>query len=186
MSTKTKKNLTKKIQIPQEVSVKMDQNIIVIKSLKGTLQRKISNPIVDVSIQDDKIVVSTKQKSSKNNKRMINTIVSHIKNMLEGVKQEYIYKLKIISGHFPMNVSLEKDTVLVKNFFGEKVPRKAKVLSGVKAEIKGDEIIITSIDKELAGQTAANIEMATRITNKDRRVFSNGIFITQKAHKEIL
>ena len=47
--------------------------------------------------------------------------------------------------------------------------------------IKGDIIIVEGIDKELAGQTAARIEQSTRITNKDRRVFQDGCYITDKA-----
>jgi len=44
---------------------------------------------------------------------------------------------------------------------------------------------IKSINKELAGQTAANFEKATRIKMKDRRVFQDGIFIINKAGKKI-
>lgn len=185
MSTEPKKvkNLTRKIKIPQGITIENDKGLITIKSTKGTLQRRFSSPIVDIAITSEQMVLTSKQKSSRNKKRIINTMASHIKNMIEGVQYPYVYKLKIISGHFPMTVTLDKNTIVVKNFLGEKVPRKAKILDGVKAEIKGDEIIVTSINKELAGQTAGNIEMSTRITNKDRRIFSDGIFITAKSQR---
>ena len=52
-------------------------------------------------------------------------------------------------------------------------------------KVKGQEIIVEGIDKEATGQTAANIEQATRITKWDRRVFQDGIYIVEKAGKPI-
>lgn len=177
----TKKIISRKIEIPKGTTVENIKGLITIKSATTALNRRFSNPILEIKIEQDALILSSKQKPSKNTKRIINTASSHIKNMINGLQNPYVYKLKIVSGHFPMSVTIDKNIVVIKNFLGEKVARKAKILSGTKAEIKGDEIFVTSSNKELAGQTAANIEAATRITNKDRRIFSDGIFITQKA-----
>lgn len=52
-------------------------------------------------------------------------------------------------------------------------------------KIEKDVIKIESFNKEAAGQTAANIEKTTMVRAKDRRVFQDGIFITEKYGKEI-
>jgi large subunit ribosomal protein L6 len=84
-----------------------------------------------------------------------------------------------------MNVAVSGDKLSVKNFLGEKIPRVAKILPGVTVKVEGDIIDIESTDKEAAGQTAANFEQLTRITNRDLRIFQDGIYITVKDGKEI-
>ena len=113
-------------------------------------------------------------------KRMANTFRAHIENMIIGVTDGFEYQLKICSGHFPMNVSKEGNKIVIKNFLGEKVPREANILDGVEANIEQEVITIKGISIESVGQTAANLEQSTKIKNRDRRRFQDGIFITSK------
>ena len=46
--------------------------------------------------------------------------------------------------------------------------------------LNGDEVVVTGINKESVGQTAANIEQATRIKARDPRVFQDGIYVVGK------
>ena len=56
----------------------------------------------------------------------------------------------------------------------------AKIPAGVNIEIKDKKIIVSSDSKESAGITVSNIEKATRIRNRDRRVFQDGIYLIEK------
>ncbi|MBI5554191.1 MAG: 50S ribosomal protein L6, partial [Candidatus Diapherotrites archaeon] len=62
-------------------------------------------------------------------------------------------------------------------------PRIARIVGGTKVSVKGKELVISSSNKEDAGQTAANIENATRVKGKDIRVFQDGVYITAKPGK---
>ena len=178
------KKLTEEVEILEGVNVEIEDSIIKVKSDRGEIQRKLICPKIEIYKQDNKIILEANN-ATKREKVMINTFRSHIKNLIKGVTKDYIYKLKVCSGHFPMNLLLEKNKLLIKNFMGEKIPRKANIVDNVEVKLEGDVIIVSGMNKEKVGQTASNIELATRITGKDRRVFQDGIFITSKAGKEI-
>jgi large subunit ribosomal protein L6 len=84
-----------------------------------------------------------------------------------------------------MNVALSGNELVVKNFLGEKVPRTIKFDQGVKVKISGDIIEIESPDIELAGRTASKFEGLTFVSKRDRRIFQDGIYITQKAGVDV-
>ena len=168
--------MEKKLQIPDNVRINMNSHTLNIVGPKGTNIRKIGFPNLSLSLSNNEILLYTK-KNSRNEKRLIETISSHIRNMIYGTINGYTAKLKVCSGHFPIKVTIENKKVVISNFLGEKIPRKADIIDGVSAKIENDIIIVEGIDKEKTMQTAANIERATRITNRDRRIFQDGCYI---------
>jgi large subunit ribosomal protein L6 len=88
--------------------------------------------------------------------------------------------MKIVYSHFPMKVSVKAGNIVIENFLGERTPRFAKICGDTKVLVKGSEIILIGINKEDVGQTAANLERATRIRRKDPRVFQDGIYLVAK------
>ena len=181
---KDKETFKEQIEIPEDVVVSIEGNIVKVKGPKGENQRSLFNPSLSI-LKEGKNIVLTSNDNTKREKKLIKTFSAHIENLINGALKNYTYKLKICSGHFPMNVSVEGNFVLIKNFFGEKIPRKAKILPNVDVKVEGDEILVEGIDKEATGQTASNIEIATRRVNFDRRVFQDGIYIINKADKKL-
>ena len=179
-----KEELFQKIEIPEEVGVNIDENILNVKGKEGELKRTFGINNLIFEKKNNEIIIGSKN-ATKKEKKLMNTIVAHIKNMIKGVQQKFEYKLKVCFSHFPITVEINENEAVIKNFLGERIPRKLKILENVDVKVDREIITVSSIDKELAGQTAANFETATRIRNKDKRIFQDGIFITNKSGKEI-
>jgi large subunit ribosomal protein L6 len=84
-----------------------------------------------------------------------------------------------------MNVNVINNNLVVKNFFGEKVPRVLQLKNGAEVKVEGDLIHVTSSNKEIAGQVSADIEQLTRRPGYDTRIFQDGIYIVNKDGKEL-
>lgn len=182
--TKMKKELSKIIEIPEGVSVEVKGRELTVNANGKKNSREFDLRNLSLEKKENTLVLHEK-KASKNDKRMMNTIASHIKNMLKGITDPYEYKLKVCFSHFPITVEVKGRDVLIKNFLGERSPRKFKLQENVDAKVDKEVITVTSFDKEIAGQAAANFENITRIPNRDRRIFQDGIFITSKCGEDI-
>ncbi len=167
------------VQIPPEVSVKIDGKVLTVKGPLGELKKDFSHAPVQIELDGDKVVVKSFG-GRKTDKAIVGTISAHIKNMVKGVTKGFTYKLKKVFSHFPINVKVEADKVLIENFIGERSPRIAKIVGNVKVIVKGDDIEVQGLNLEEVSQTAANIEQATKIKKKDPRVFLDGIYIYEK------
>jgi large subunit ribosomal protein L6 len=173
------------INIPEGVELELNRERIIVKKQGKEITKKI--PIsrrLKIKIED-KIIKIHSNIATRKEKAMANTLKAHINNIFKGLNEPYSYKLEIANVHFPMNVKAEGDRIIIKNFLGEKIDRMAKIIKDVEVKIKGSTIELTSHNKDAVGQTAANLERATKVANRDRRVFQDGIFITEKAGVEI-
>ena len=111
---------------------------------------------------------------------MVGTYEAHTKNMIRGVTEGFEYRMKVVYSHFPIQLKLQGNRLEIANFLGEKKARHARIEAGVTAKVANDEVVLTGIDRELVGTSAANIEHATRIRNRDPRVFQDGIYMVQR------
>jgi len=181
---KMRKEIIQEIEIPNMVEAEIDENILTVKGKEGENKKKFNVNKLVFEKKGNKIIIKN-EKATKNEKKMINTIAAHINNMIKGVQEKFEYKLKVVFSHFPMSVDIKEGKVTIKNFLGEKKPRSLKILDNVEVKVEGDIIKIISHDKELAGQMAADFERVTKIKMKDRRIFQDGIFIVNKAGREM-
>lgn len=167
------------VQIPKGVEVKVEGKTVIVKGKLGELRENFDLDSVTHENRGETIIFR-KDSKRKKDKAIVGSIAAHIKNMIRGVSEGFTYKMKIVYAHFPINASVEGKRFVIKNFAGEKTPRYADIHGNVKIEIKGQDVTITGIRREDVGQTAANIENATRVKGKDARVFQDGIYITSK------
>ncbi|MGN6349823.1 MAG: 50S ribosomal protein L6 [Candidatus Nitrosocosmicus sp.] len=101
--------------------------------------------------------------------------------MIKGSTKGFTYRLKIVFAHFPISVKIKGKDISVENFFGERSARVSKIIGDdTKVTVQGEDIIVSGPNIESVSQTAANLELATRIKNKDSRVFLDGVYVYSK------
>ncbi|HDJ27297.1 MAG: 50S ribosomal protein L6 [Thermoplasmata archaeon] len=178
------------VEIPEGVEVRKEGDTLIVKGPLGELRRTFTHRKVRLELEDGRVVIRCPLPRRKE-AAVAGTWEAHVRNMVKGVTQGFTYIMHVRYSHFPIKVTVKGRKVVIENFLGEKAPRYAEIVGDTKVEVervqlKGPEggrmtvLKVFSIDKEAAGQTAANIERATRIKDKDVRVFQDGIYIAQK------
>lgn len=156
------------VEIPSGVNIEIGKDSFTVSGPKGKVTYKFN----DVSISND----SGKIKIQGNLKAMVNTTKALIKSAIKGVTEGYTIKLQMVYAHFPFTLEQKGGEILIKNFLGEKSPRKAKIVGDTKMKVEKEFILLNGPDKYAVGQTAANLKRATYIKEKDPRVFQDGIY----------
>jgi large subunit ribosomal protein L6 len=172
--------IKEEVKIPTGVQVTIEGKTVQVKGPKGSMSKLLSHPMIQLAIKDNVIQISCVQTPRRREKALLGTFKAHLRNMIKGVTEGYECKMKTVFSHFPIKSNVEGNNLIIQNFLGERFPRHAEILENVKVEVKGETITLTGIDKEKIGQTAANIERATKVKNRDIRVFQDGIYIIKK------
>ncbi len=174
-----KKKYLEEIAIPSGVSCELANKILKCKKDSKELSREMKMPHISVKIENNKIILSC-ESGNKKEYKVIKANIAHLKKMFMGLEKDYVYHLESCNVHFPMTMKVDGSKLVINNFLGEKTPRFARILPGVKVDVKGAKITVSSHDKDAAGHTASNLEKATKIKLRDRRIFQDGIFLTDR------
>jgi large subunit ribosomal protein L6 len=167
------------LEIPDEVSAEMDHLDLTVDGPNGSVTRRMWYPDISVSVADDAVVIESDVDDAKT-MSTIGTFESHVENMFYGVTEGWEYEMEVFYSHFPMQVNVQGEDVVIENFLGEKAPRRTEIHGNTDIEVDGEQLTLRGPDIEAVGQTAADIEQLTRVTDKDVRVFQDGAYITQK------
>ena len=167
------------IEIPDDVSAETDHLELTVEGPNGSVTRRLWYPDVEVTVADGAVVIATENEDAKTN-ATVGTFESHVSNMLHGVTEGWEYTMEVYYAHFPMQVTVEGDEVVIANFLGEQAERRAPIRGDTDVQVDGETVRLTGSDKEAVGQTAADIEQLTKVTDKDTRVFQDGVYIVEK------
>jgi len=160
------------LEIPQDAKVEVKNGEVMVSGKKGLVKKAYDVHSVSVSIENGKLKIIGE-------KMFTNTLRAHVKNMFKGSEAGFIAKLKSLHAHFPMELKVEGEVLVIKNFLGEKIPRKARLIN-TKAQIKGQDLVLESLVKEDLGQTISNIKNALRKGSRDLRVFQDGLYVIER------
>ena len=142
----------KAIQVPQGVTVTIDGQKITVTGPKGTLERELHKNIT-VTIENNEIKV-TRPNDLALNRSLHGLTRTLINNMVQGVLNEYTIELQINGVCY----RVQKQGNNLNLTLGYSHPVIFEAPKGITFDVPNQNtIIVKGIDKELVGQTAANI-----------------------------
>ncbi|XP_068958586.1 large ribosomal subunit protein uL6-like isoform X2 [Petaurus breviceps papuanus] len=155
------------IDIPENVDISLKGWTVIVKGPRGILRRDFNHINVELSLLGKKKKRLRVDKWWGNRKELatVRTICSHVQNMIKGVTLE--------------NGSL----IEIRNFLGEKYIRRVRMRPGVAcavSEAQKDELSLEGNDIKLVSNSAALIQQATTVKNKEIRKFVDGIYVSEK------
>lgn len=164
------------VEIPENVQLTLDGRKITVQGPKGKIVKDFTHTKLNMASEGGKLKLSV-ENPRRTEAALVGTISAHVKNMIKGVTQGWVYKMKIVFVHFPTGVKVVGKEVHIENFVGERKARIADILGDTKVTIKADDVIIEGIDIDEVSQTAANIQTRAKVHNKDLRKFLDGIYV---------
>jgi large subunit ribosomal protein L6 len=179
MSTEQLEKFQDEVEIPEGVTITQTKHMLSFVGPLGKTFKSFRRIPVNIEIKDNKVILkSTGYK--KRDYAILHTARSIIRNICEGLIIGYSIKMKVVYAHFPITVKIEGKTIIIENFQGERAPRKTHIVGNTKVVPKGDDVLLTGEVWTDITQTAANIELKTKVKNKDHRVFLDGIYGYEK------
>lgn len=174
------------IDIPEGVTVSVKNRIVSVTGPRGNLTKDLRHLKLDFRVDNVKRTLSVIcWFGSKLPIAQINTAIKLVKNMIVGVTKGFLFKIRCAYAHFPINVSVDGQTIEVRNFLGEKrvrrqvLPASVKITQTDPSKVK-DEIILEGNDLEQVSREAAVLHQMCLVRNKDIRKFLDGIYVQTK------
>ena len=167
------------VSIPEGITVTKRKHMLGFEGPRGKTFKSFRSIPVNIEVEDNKVLLNAKS-GRKRDYAILHTSRSLIRNICEGLTTGYTVKMKVVFAHFPITVKVDGKRILIENFQGERAPRVTHIVGETKVIPKGDDVILTGHVWTDVTQTAANIELKTRVKNKDHRVFLDGIYAYEK------
>ena len=142
----------KPIIIPSGVEVKINANIIDVKSSKGQLQVEIPQQ-VKVAQENDNLVFTIDHPENKSEGALWGLSRSLVNNAVVGLTEGFSKSLEINGVGF--KVALQGKSLILNVGFSH--PVEYKLPEGIVAEVEKNKITISGIDKQQVGQVSAEI-----------------------------
>ena len=142
----------RKINIPEGVSVTVENNTVTVKGPKGELTNTFASEIT-IAVENNTVLI-TRPNDLKEIKSLHGTTNALVNNMIVGVSEGFKKELEIVGVGYRFNVQGNKINVNA----GFSHPVDVILPSDLKVEqINTTEIAISGIDKQKVSEFAANI-----------------------------
>jgi large subunit ribosomal protein L6 len=143
------------VPVPKGVTVTINNQTITVKGSKGELSRELPPEIAFV--QEGEEILVTRRNESRNARQRHGLVRTLIANMVEGVSQGYQKRLEIQGVGYRASVQGQKLVMAL----GYSHPVEFEPPKGIQFAVEGNtNVIVSGIDKEIVGNTAATVRAA--------------------------
>ena len=143
----------KPIELPKGVEIKQENNKVIVKGPKGTLEKELDGVVTKVD--GSNLIVTIEEKALLKNKSLHGLYWALIKNMVNGVAKGFEKRLSLVGVGYRAAIKGTKIDLQI-GFSHPTLMEIPKELS-VKIDKQGTEIIVTGSDNQLVGQFAASV-----------------------------
>ena len=140
------------IPVPGGVKATISEDTVTVQGPKGTLKQWFDQSAISVAVQDNKIQVARKSDHRKH-RAAHGLYRSLFANMVRGVSLGFSRALEING----VGYRAEKKGKILVLYVGHSLPQEVEMPQGIDFEIQKNKIVLSSIDKQLLGQVAANV-----------------------------
>jgi len=140
------------ISIPDQVTVTITADEVIVRGPKGELKTTLVNGVT-VKVEDNNIIVERQnnQKQSRANHGLLRSLIA---NNVLGVKDTFKKTLKLVGTGYRVNAAGAGLNMTL----GFSHPVEVPAVPGITFKVEGNDTIhIEGIDKQLVGQVSANI-----------------------------
>lgn len=171
---------SRKLTIPNGVSVEVNENVATVKSSKGTLTLNI-DPLVKIEVNENEVSTNVVKETKRANV-VVGTMNALLKNMIEGVNTGFTKNLEIIGVGYRFNVQGNK--ISINAGFSHPVERTCP--EGITVTlVNANEISLSGIDKQKVSEFAAKIrEIRSPEPYKGKGIRYKGEHIRRKEGKK--
>jgi len=179
------------LDVPEGVKVAIKSRFVTVEGPRGKLTKNLAHLAVNFSHPKKNVIQIELHHGSRKNVATLRTVRTLINNLIIGVTRGFLYKMRYVYAHFPINVNIEKNgetglfEVEIRNFIGEKIVRRVVMQPGVEVEVSKnmkDELQLSGNSLENVSQSAADIQQICRVRNKDIRKFLDGLYVSEKGN----
>lgn len=169
----------KAIEIPKDVSIKIENDKVIVKGKHGSLERTILKNL-KLEVDEQKLIV-TRIDDSKQSRSYHGLVRALLQNMVSGVDQKFSKTL--IAEGVGYKFQVEKEKLILSVGFSHPVEFLIPSDLTIKAE-SPTKLVISGIDKEKVGFMAAKIrDMRPPEPYKGKGLLYEGEKIIRKAGK---
>uniref|UniRef100_A0A093V431 60S ribosomal protein L9-B n=1 Tax=Talaromyces marneffei PM1 TaxID=1077442 RepID=A0A093V431_TALMA len=173
------------------LTINIRSRIVTVEGPRGKLTKDLSHISVSFGRPDKNTISIELHHGARKGIATLRTVRTLINNLIIGVTRGFLYKMRYVYAHFPINVNIEKNgetgnyEVEIRNFLGEKIVRRITAQAGVEVitspNVK-DELQLSGNSLEAVSQSAADIQQICRVRNKDIRKFLDGLYVSERTN----